>query len=131
MALLAPSQGDYLMLQYVTHKLGNADLKLHLFNNNVTPSKSDTLTTYTESTASGYAAITLTGSSWTVSTTSGVTTASYPQQTFTFTGSDSIYGYFVTDGSTTTVLWAEAFTAVENIPTGGGSIQLTLNVTLN
>jgi hypothetical protein len=105
--------------------------KLHLFTNNVTPAKSDTVGTYTECSASGYSAITLSSGSWTVSTVSTTTTAAYATQTFTLTASATIYGYYITDSGGTNIILSEAFPAVFNIPSSGGSVAITLALTDN
>ena len=132
MTLVVPSVGDSLILQLALNKASPANVKLHLYKTNVTPGKSDTVSTYTEcDTGAGYAAVSLTGSSWTVATANGTTTASYAAQTFTFTSGQSVYGYYVTDSTSTTVLWSEAFPSVFTIPSGGGSVTVTLNLTAN
>jgi len=79
------------------------------------------LASYTESSATGYAGITLTGSLWTVATTTGTTVANYAQQTFSYSTSESVYGYFVTSNGKGQVLWAERFSGAVpfNIPSGG------------
>ena len=109
MSLLVPNVGNALALGLICNKTTQGNLKLHLFKSNTTPSATDTVSTYTESTAAGYAAVSLTGSNWTISTTSNVTTATYPAQTFTYTAAENVYGYYVTDAGSTTVLFAEAF----------------------
>ena len=82
---------------------GGKNLTLKLFVNNVTPSSTgaDTAATFTEATGGGYAALTLTNGSWTVSTNAGIVQAAYAQQQFLFTGplttNPTIYGYFVVD----------------------------------
>jgi hypothetical protein len=87
---------------------------------------------YVESSAAGYGAITLTGGNWTVATSSGTTVANYAQQTFSYTTSESVYGYFVTRIGKNEVLWAERFSGAVpfNIPSGGGTVSITPRVTL-
>lgn len=133
MTLLAPDTGDQLFLKYALNNTAASNPKLHLYTNNYTPAKGDTTGSYTEcSTATGYAAVTLPGTSWTVSTTSHVTTASYAAQTFTLTASATIYGYYITDNSSSNVLWAELFSGGPfNIPSGGGSVTVTPTITCN
>jgi hypothetical protein len=81
-------------------------LYLRLYSNNYTPTLADVPSDYTESVAAGYAAIALSGGSWTITDTSGVLVCTYPSQTFTLTGSGTIYGYYVTDSGKTKVYWA-------------------------
>jgi hypothetical protein len=108
------------------------NVELRLYTNNLTPAYTDDVSSYTESSAAGYAGITLTGSQWTVATSSGTTVANYAQQTFSYTTSDSVYGYFVTRIGKNQVLWSERFSGAVpfNIPTGGGTVSITPRVTL-
>jgi len=111
MALLVPDVGEVLMLKYMLNFATASDVKLKLFTNNRTPAEGDALASYTESTGNGYTANALTGTNWTVVTSTGTTTGSHAQVTFTFTGAEaSIYGYYVTDSAGTGLLWAERFT---------------------
>ena len=131
MTLIVPSVGDVLALNLITGKTAQTNLKLHLFKNNVTPTKTDTISTYTESTGTGYASVTLTPANFSTSTVGSTTTTSYPTVTFTYTGSESVYGYYVTNNDSTIVLWAEAFSSVFSIPAGGGQVLVTLNLIAN
>jgi hypothetical protein len=131
MAAITPTTGDQAFLQSITNKQSSGNLVLRLFTSNTTPSKGDTLSTYTECTGSGYSPITLLGGSWTVSANEdGTATASYAAQTFTFTSGTafSAYGYFLTNSAGTTVIWAERFSdGPYAIPAGGGTISVTPN----
>lgn len=131
MALRVVNVGEQLLLKRALNHTAADDVKLHLYTNDVTPSESHTVANYTEATGNGYSEIELTGSSFTVATSDGVTTASYTEQTFTFTGGPvSVYGYYVTDGAGTTLLWAERFTSAPyNIPADGGEIRITIRLT--
>lgn len=77
------------------------NLTLKLFVNNVTPSDTDTVATYTEAAGGGYVAATLTPESFTVSTVTGIVQAAYVQQQFVFTGpltaNATIYGAYIED----------------------------------
>jgi hypothetical protein len=131
MSLLCPSQGDVLALGIITNQTTQGNLKLHLFKNNYTPVETSTYSSFTESTATGYSAKTLTGATWSISTDGGgTTTATYPAQTFTYTATETIYGYYVTDNGNTTCLFAERFSdGPYVIPSGGGSVTITLDWT--
>ena len=80
---------------------GGKNLTLKLFTNNITPADTDTASTYIEATGGGYAAITLTNGSWTVTVGNDPSDAVYTTQTFSFTGtiggSGIVYGYFIVD----------------------------------
>jgi uncharacterized membrane protein len=133
MTLIISNGGDVIALNRLVNNTTLDNLKLHLYTNSISPSKTDTASTYTEpSGATGYAAISLTGASWTVATVSSVTTASYTQQTFTFTsGPVTVVGYFLTDNSGNLV-GAEQYTdGPYNIPSGGGTILQPVNIVAN
>lgn len=126
MAIVVPTVGETTALE-AWLKVGNHVLRL--FKSNTTPGESDTAGTYTEADFTGYSAATLTGSSWSVA--SG--TASYAQQTFTSTAgsqNQDVYGYYITQVSTGTLMLAERFTdGPYNIANNGDNIKVTLSVT--
>jgi len=129
MALLVPDVGEVLLLSYSLNKVVQGDVKLRLFTNNYTPVEASVLASFTEAVAAGYAAITLTGASWTIASAAGVTTAEYVEQTFTLTAASTDYGYYITNNAGTQVLWAERFTdAPHTIPSGGGTEKITVKI---
>ena len=103
--VLADLGADQILKTYFnkTQPGGGNNLTLKLFANNVTPNATgtDTVGTYTEATGGGYAAITLTAGSWTITPANDPSDAVYAQQTFTFTGALTtnpvVYGYYVVD----------------------------------
>lgn len=105
-------------------------LTVRLFVNNITPQCDDILSDYTECTAPGYAAETLTPGDWTGSTSSCVVTYNYPTITFTFTGpgvpGQTIYGHLVEDSDTGDLWWAGLWTTPYTIPPLGGAAELTI-----
>lgn len=126
MALLVPDIGEVEMLSRILNKVATGDVKLHLYKNDYTPVEGSALANFTECTAAGYAVKTLTGANWTIATASGISEASYAEQTFNFTATEVVYGYYITDSGTTKVLYAERFTSAPfNIPSGGGSVKVT------
>ena len=132
MALVCPDTAEVSMLKLITNNASNADLKLKLFTTDVTPDDDTVLVDLTEASGNGYAAKTLTGASWAISTSVGVTTASYAEQTFTFTGAlGNVYGYFITNGAGDELLWCERFTdAPYDIVNNGDEINVTVKITL-
>jgi len=131
MALLVPDGGEVILLSRMLNKAATGDVKLHLYANNYTPVEGSLLANFTACSAAGYAVKTLAGASWTVTTTTGTTEAVYAEQTFTFTASQVVYGYYVTDSAATSLLWAELFTGAPfNIPSGGGSVKCTPRIQL-
>lgn len=132
MTLVVPNIAEVTLLKFIVNKADNSDLVLRLFDNDITPGEGtgDTTDAPSETTASGYAAQTLTGSSWTVSTAlSGTSTAQYPPVTFTITEDASIYGYYVTNGSD--LCWVERFSGAPfELPVSGGTITITPKLSL-
>ena len=122
--VLADVGADAILKTYFnnTRPAGGNNFTLRLFVNNITPADTDTAATYTEATGGGYAAITLTNGSFTVTVGNDPSDATYAQQTFTFTGAlttnPDIYGYYVTDADGV-LIFAErraagTFTPAEN-----------------
>lgn len=133
MALVSSQVGNTLLLRYMLNNQSAADVEIRLYSNDVTPSESDVLGTFTESTASNYSAIRLSGAAWTVAAgpQSG-STATYAQQTFTMTGAGTFYGYFCTSSNKTNLLWGERFTGAPFVlPSGGGSVSVVPRVSLD
>ncbi len=129
MALVVPDVGEVLLLSYALNKVPPNDFKLKLFTNDYTPVEESVVADFTECVAAGYAAITLTGTDWTIETATGVTTAEQPQKTFTLTGASIDYGYYITNNDGSQVLWAERFSdAPHTLPSGGGTEKITVKL---
>ncbi len=106
-------------------------MKCRLFQNNHTPSTSDALSNYTESSFAGYSAVSLSGwSAVTVSAHVASTTAAVA--TFTLTsGSQSVYGAYLTDSGGTHLYAAQIDpNAPVNLNTTITTYQVTVTVTL-
>ena len=86
---------------------------LHLYKNNHTPAVGDNIAAYTESTFTGYASQGLGAVAPAAVLVANIATKTWPQKTFTCTGGagESMYGYYVTDGTNTQLLWAELYPA--------------------
>ena len=119
------------MLEHIVGKTGVENLLLKLYSNNITPDETDTAGTYTELSGNGYAAKTLTGSSWTI-TAGAPSLAEYAQQTFSFTGAaGNVYGYFLVGATSGILKWAERFTdGPYNVTASGDAIKVTPKLTL-
>lgn len=132
MALNFPDVGENLVLEMIVNKTAPQNLVLKLYKNNITPSDTDTAGTYTEATFGGYAAITLTGASWNAASSGTIAYGS--QQTFTCnaTATDDIYGYYVVQSSSGTLLYSErdanAPFAVRN---SGDAVKITPTISAN
>ncbi len=132
MAGITPDEGEVELLKRGVNKSTPDDLILKLYVNGKTPDESDEIADYTECTADGYSAKTLTGANWTVQTTLGVSEASYAQQTFSLTESATVYGYFIVNTAGTILIFAEKFSdGPYNIPSGGGDIKVTPKIRLD
>ncbi len=132
MAGFTPDEGEKLIAQIIhlrTHGDRAVDMELGLFTN-AAPGEAITEATITEPTGTGYARITLTDASWSI--TGAV--ASYAQQTFTggaggWTG--SIQGYFIASkGSVQRLFYVEVdgngpYTINEN-----DTYKITPNITI-
>jgi len=134
MALVVPNVAEVVMLQRLLGVAANGNQVLRLYKSDVTPVEGTTIGSsagqITQTTAAGYTAITLSTGSWAVATALGTTTGTYAEQTFTFTTSETLYGYYVTDLSGN-LLWVERFTGAPFIlPISGGQIAITPTVNL-
>jgi hypothetical protein len=134
MALVVPNVAEVVMLQRLLGVAANGNQVLRLYKSDVTPVEGTTIGSsagqITQTTADGYTAITLSTGSWAVATALGTTTGTYAEQTFTFTTSETLYGYYVTDLSGN-LLWVERFTGAPFIlPISGGQIAITPTVNL-
>ena len=127
MALLVPNVGEDEMLERIVN--GTDKLNLHLYSDEITPVEASTTASFTECTGSGYALKALTAT-WTVA--GDPTEASYAQQSFDFTGSQTVHGYYLTNSGNSILMWAEKFTdGPYNIPSGGGSVKITPKIQLD
>jgi hypothetical protein len=131
MTILVPNTGEVIALSLLVNKTAPENLVYRLFATNVTPAETDTAGSYTEAAGGGYAAITTTGANWTV-TGGAPSTAAYAQQTYTFTGplttNATIYGYYVTQATSGTLVLAETFTSFTPAA-NGDNIKLTPQIT--
>lgn len=122
-----PNVGEQEMLKRILNGASPDNVKMHLYSNNVTIAETSVIGDFTLITDP--AAIALTGSSFDYTTAVG--TASYAQQTFTFTGAATVYGYVITNNAGTILLAAESFAdGPYSIPSGGGTVKITANISL-
>jgi len=131
MALNVPDVGENKALEHMVNKTAPENLTLRLFQNNITPSDTDTTATYTESTFPGYAGITLTGATWGAASAGSI---AYAQQTFTCSGaaSQSVYGYYINQVTSTVLMWSERdASAPFAIAVSGDAVRVTPTITAN
>ena len=133
MPLVVPDTAEVRLLEYIVNKSSPTNLVLHLYTNTVDLS-TETFTTgsFTEVSASGYAPVTLTGSNWSASTSTGISSAAYSTGiTFSFTAGVDVRGYYVTNTSNQ-ILWAEEFPGAPfTLPSTGGDIAIRPQIQLN
>lgn len=135
MALVVPNTGEVIALEALVNKTAPQDLSLRLFKNNVTPAETDVAGDYTVADFTGYSNAALTGSSWGAASGGAPSSIAYgSQQTFTSSASQSaqsIYGYYLVQASSGTLVWAERFAnGPYSISEIGDAIALTPAITL-
>lgn len=132
MALNFPDSGENLVLEMIVNKTAAQNLVIKLYKNNITPSDTDTAATYTEAAFPGYSAITLTGASWNAAASGTITYSA--QQTFSCTGTstDDIYGYYVVQATSGTLVYSERdANAPLAIRVSGDNIKITPTISAN
>ena len=121
MAGLVPNAGEEIALDRF---LKTSDETLKLYVNDYTPVEGSVAGDFTEMSTQGYAAKTLTAASW--------SSGAYAQQTWTFDGtggSTIVYGYFVIDAGSGTIMFAERFGTPPTIVNNGDQIKVTPTIT--
>ncbi|HKS16984.1 MAG TPA: hypothetical protein VJU16_06710 [Planctomycetota bacterium] len=127
MALVLPDAGERNALDMWLSDASPEAQTLKLYTNDVTPAEGDTAATYTEAAGSGYASKALARATWNAAATNaGVTSKDYPQQTFNWTGTITIVGYFIVKVTAGTILWAERmFTSPGQVFNNGDVLKVT------
>ena len=108
----------------------DGSLYLRLYTDNTEPAETDGLADVTEETGTGYAAITLTRGTWSIT----ADVVQYAEQTFTASAADwvSVYGYYIatsTDNSGK-LLAVENFTDGPYAVGDGNSIKIVPKITV-
>jgi len=133
MPLVVPDVGERRMLEYIVNRTAPTVLTLRLYVNDVDLlAEGVSASDFTEASQTGYIAVQLPGANWVVSTTSGISVATYATGVpFNFAAAADVYGYYVTDASGV-AMWAEEFpSAPFGLPTGGGQIVVRPQIQLN
>ena len=130
MTLYVPEAAEEHMLQRIL----NQTLKLKLFSNNHTPAAGDTVSSLTEVSGGGYAAVDLTYAEWTIGGGDPGIALYSDFQDFLFTGATggpgTVYGYYITTQDNLTLLWEERFTSSLS-PIANSLIKVRPRFTLN
>jgi len=127
--MVIPDCGEAELLARALNKNAPDNCKLKLFTDDQAITEGMVVGDLTECAAAGYAAKTLTGASFTVATAGGVTTASYAEQTYTFSASATIYGWYLTNNDGSILLAVEKWDAPITI-VDSGTIAITPEYTL-
>lgn len=135
MAGIVPDASELTMLQHVLNYAAPQNQVLRLFTNNVTPDQSYTAASFTEASGGGYAAKSITGTSWVISTDgSNKGSAAYAAQTWTFTGALSgsavIYGWYLVEVTSGLLLACERITNSFQPGTNGDQLIITPTIKL-
>ena len=132
MAGVLVNQGETIALEALVNKTAPQDLSLRLYTNNYTPVEATTEASVTEATGNGYAAKSLTASSW-VTTAGDPSDVTYPEQTFTFTGAlGNVYGYYLTQNTSSKLIIAELFSdGPYDVQNNGDEIKVTVKIELS
>lgn len=133
MPLVVANVGENLLMTWAMKSTSTPEnLTLKLYSNNYTPVAGSTAGNFTECAVSGYSAKTLSRASWGDPTTNGSGKAemSYAAQTFSFTGSGTIYGYYVVGSTSGSLIFSELFAAARTVASGD-SLTITPKFTGN
>lgn len=129
--LLVPDVGEAAILDMAFGDTTPEAQTLSLYTSNTTPAEGDTHLTYTIAAANGADPKTLARATWNAaSTAAGVTSKTYPTQTFAFTGAFTIYGYLVRKVTAGTLLWAEKVYTSGQAFASGDSMAVTPRIEL-
>ena len=116
----------------VLQRFAAANLNFHLFGNAATITKSSTLASLTEVSASGYAAQTVLATAFTLvgvaADNGSIMAAPIGFGTNTSGGSVDCYGYYVTDTSDTVLLAAANFDSAPIVVPNGGNYPVVVPV---
>ena len=133
MTILIPSASEATDLSFMLGAAVPGNQLLKLFVSNTTLADTTIASDLTEMSTLGYAAKTLTKTSWTVTAgaTGAAATAVYAAQTWTFTSGTAVtaYGYYVVDSTTGLLLWAETFASAKVLQNTGDTITITPTIT--
>jgi hypothetical protein len=131
MSLIVPDVGELYVLAAWIAGYPPSNLKVYLYQNNYTPVQGSVVGSFTEATFSGYASVSFTlGTPTEVSNKAkSVATAA---SVFTHNGggtANTIYGYYVKDGTTGDLVWAERFGSSQIMTNNGDQISIPCQIT--
>jgi hypothetical protein len=132
MALLAPAAGEMMLLDNALKTASPEALTLKLYSNNYDAVNGSTAANFTEATIAGYSAKALTRAGWNAAVSGNPSSSTYgTPQTFNFTGTGAIVGYYIVGTTSTTIYWAERLYATTGQTfNNGDSLTITPKITL-
>jgi len=135
MALILPSASEKTFLDFALGVTVPGNQTLKLFVNNYTPDDTTVAGSLTEMSTLGYAAKTLTKTSWVTvaGSTGNPATSTYAQQTWTFTAGTlvTVYGYYIIDVTSGLLIWVELFSSSKAVQNTGDQILITPTITMS
>lgn len=133
MASIIPTVGENKLAEFALGVSVPGDQLLKLFVNNVTLADANVAGNFTEMSTLGYAAKTLTKTSWVVSQNASIAEGTYATQIWTFSAGTAVtvYGYILTDSTSGVLLGAETFAAPKVMQFAGDQIIINPKLTLS
>lgn len=123
MPAMISNEGKAEILNRIFNEVDN--VIIHLFINDITLAPTDTISSFTEMTASGYESVSL-SNEWSVS----INIANYTEVSFDLTEAATAYGFYITNEAETILLWSEKFDTAQTVGAGGGSILVTPEISI-
>jgi len=130
MAGTIPNEGEQYILENCFKNASPEAFTLKLYTNNATLANTNTSATFTEAAMAGYAAKSLARATFNAATAGSPSYITYPVQNFAFTGSGTIYGYYIVGATSGKVYAAEAVYPSGQAVVSGDQINITPKITL-
>lgn len=132
MALMVPNVGEQKLLDNALQITTPEALTLKLYTNNYDCVETSVHTDFTECAISGYAAKSLARASWGAAAGGAPSSSTYGSaQTFNFTGTGNVVGYYVVGATSGVLYWAERLYATTGQTfNNGDSLTITPKLTL-
>lgn len=131
MAGTIPNEGEVKILENCFLNTAPEAFTLKLFSNAAVLANSNTSATFTEATIAGYAAKALARASFAAGVAGSPSSISYgTAQTFNFTGTGTIYGYYIVGATSGKVYAAETLYGSGQVFNNGDSLTITPKITL-
>lgn len=133
MTLLAPAIGQMELLDCALKDASPEALILCLYSNNYDPINGSVNGSFTEATLTGYASKALTRAGWNAAVNGNPSSSTYgTAQTFNFTGTGQVVGYYLKGATSGNVYWAERLYATTGQTfNNGDSLTITPKITFN